>query len=265
MQSTYLNEPKPYRLLKTTNIHFYAHYHQQVEIAYCMRGNLELLINGLSYKLSSGDCAVIWPNERHFYQPSQNNEDNLYFLLLFYPSHTESFYEDWINKYPQTPIIRNEELPDFFPEIWNQFYTVYTNQPEIYMFKAYTAVITAHIIPQLTLYNAKKSNLQNDTQVVLNYVNQHFTEKITLSIVSHELGISTANLSQIFSNIIGCSFATHVNSLRVAHAKRLLRSSNYSVNEICIMSGFQSKRSFFRNFQNMCGQTPLEYRHKKHT
>lgn len=313
MHSTYLNEPDEYRLLKTTHINFYAHFHQQAEIAYCSKGTLNILINGIYYTLNAGDVAVIWPNQRHFYKPSQPDDNNLYYLLLFYPSYTESFYEDWINKYPEKPIVTKRQLPDFFPELWELFYkacpineeettalfhnaypkayrntfpdnivnapaadgkginesenipdvqsyTPYRGRSEI--FKAYTAVLTAHIMPQLKLYFSNKSTFENDTQAVLNYVNQHFTEKISLSQTSHELGISTANLSQIFSSVIGCSFMSHVNSLRIAHAKRLLRSSSYSINEICTMSGFQSKRTFFRNFQKMCGQTPAQFRKK---
>ncbi len=296
MHSTYLNEPDEYRLLKSTHINFYAHFHQQAEIAYCSKGILNILINGISYTLNSGDAAVIWPNQRHFYKPSESNDGNLYYLLLFYPSHTENFYEDWINKYPENPIVTKEQLPYFFSELWELFYKAYNmadystftdsnvNTPaarsegikgsvittdthscaqhrgESELFKAYTSVLTAHLMPQLQLNFSNQNMFENDTQAVLNYVNQHFTEKISLSLAAHDLGISTANLSQIFSSVIKCSFMTHVNSLRIAHAKRLLRSSSYSINKICTLSGFQSKRSFFRNFQKMCGKTPAQYR-----
>lgn len=265
MKSTYLKEPEPYRIIKAENISFYAHFHQQVEVAYCVSGEVPMLIDGLSYTLQEGDVALIFPNRHHYYQPVGDGRGNFVYLLLFYPLHTENFYTEWTHKLPESPVLRRAQLPEFFPQLWEQFYNVYTGNQELYMFRAYASLLVAHMMPLVKLHPMRPPKALADSQhdamqAVLNYVNQHFTENITLTEVSKELGISCTLLSHSFSKAVGCSFPRHVNSLRISHAKRLLRSSNYSVNEIGFLSGFQSKRTFFQKFQEMCGQTPGEYR-----
>lgn len=269
MKSTYLKEPESYRLIKGGNIRFYAHFHQQVELVYCTTGEVQLVIEDKLYTLYEGDVAFVFPNRHHCYQRMEEGKNNQVYLLLFYPSLTEMFCADWITKLPEKPVLRREQLPEFFPQLWEQFYEEYTKQPELYMFKAYTALLVAHMMPKLKLQplqvqTASAESQQDVIQAVLNYVDQHFTENISLTSVARELGFSTTLLSRTFSKTIGNNFMTHVNSLRISHAKRLLRSSSYSVSEIGYLSGFQSKRTFFRNFKEVCGMTPSEYR-EKHT
>lgn len=265
MQSTYLNEPVPYRIMKADQINFYAHFHQQVEVAYCIGGEMQLLIDGTKYVLYANDAAVIFPNQRHYYYPSENEGDYTAYLLLFFPSHTESFYMEWMYQKPDIPILRSGQLPDFLSGIWEQFYQVYTEQPELYLFKAYVSLLTAHMLPRLSLQRKTAESLADEEgiQTVLNYVNQNFTGKCSLASAAKELGFSVSGLSRLFSKKIGCGFWEYVNSLRISHAKRLLRSSSYSVQEIRFLSGFPSKRTFFRNFQKSCRMTPGEYREEQ--
>jgi len=265
VRSTYLKEPKSYRILEAEDICFYAHYHQQVEVVYCVSGKVPMLIDGVSYTLQAGDVALVFPNCHHYYQPLGESGGNHVYLMLFYPSHTENFYTDLTHRRPEDPVLRRAQLPEFFAQIWEQFYQVYADNQELYMFKAYASLLAAHMIPLLKLQPLCTREVSAGTrheaiQAVLNYVNQHFTEDITLAAVAKELGFSYTTLSHTFSETVGNSFPKHVNSLRISHAKRLLRSSNYAIDEVGSLSGFQSRRTFFRKFQEMCGQTPSEYR-----
>lgn len=262
MKGTYLKEPEPYRLLKAENVHFYAHFHQQAEIVYCIAGQLRVMIDGISYTLQKGDAALIFPNQRHFYPVNTPQTESRSFLLLFYPSHTDRFYEQWHHQLPVMPVLRSSQLPDFFPQLWEQFYQVYNEQTEQYLFQAYTALLTAHMMPRLefTFINTVKEYDEDFMQAAIHYINQHYTENITLTSVAKALGCSTGGLSRMFTKRIGCNFHAHVNSLRIGHAKRLLRASDCTVIESGMLSGFQSSRTFFRNFMENCGQTPSEYR-----
>ena len=265
MKGIYLKEPEPYRLLKAENICFYAHFHQQVEVVYCICGEVPMLVDGYSYTLSAGDMALVFPNQHHYYQPVGEGGGNQIYLLLFYPSHVEGFYTEWLGKLPRSPVLRCSQLPQFYAQLWDQFYGVHEDNQELYLFKAYASLLMAHAMPLLKLFPLHSSKALADSQqeamqAVLNYVDQHFTEKITLASVARELGFSCAALSRTFSRTVGSSFPEHVNSLRISYAKRLLRSSKYSINEISYLSGFQSKRTFFHNFQESCGMTPGEYR-----
>jgi transcriptional regulator GlxA family with amidase domain len=53
---------------------------------------------------------------------------------------------------------------------------------------------------------------------------------------------------------------TYLHTLRVEHAKNLLRQSSRSILEIAYESGFSDQRTFNRVFKQHTDRTPKEYR-----
>lgn len=256
----YNREPEPYRLFKRKGIYFPAHFHPQIEVAYCISGAMTVLIDGTSYDLSPGDVALMFPNQRHYYYPPEKESGTQCYLLLFYPTDTEDYYQEWNFSLPKVPIVRKEQLSESVSDIWDIFHKNYEENKEYKLFKAYASLLIAHIMPQLELQPIEKGYDPEDIQIVLNYINQHFREDITLTKVAKELGFHPNRLSTFFNEKIGCSFISHVKALRIENARHLLKASRYSVNEIRVLSGFQSNRTFFRCFQEEFGMTPVEYR-----
>ena len=62
--------------------------------------------------------------------------------------------------------------------------------------------------------------------------------------------------------ITGISFNSYKNRYRINNACYLLSNSNYSILQCALESGYQSVRSFNRNFKNILGITPAEYRNR---
>jgi transcriptional regulator GlxA family with amidase domain len=52
----------------------------------------------------------------------------------------------------------------------------------------------------------------------------------------------------------------YVNEFRLAHAARLLADTDESVANIATQSGFIARSNFYRAFQRIYGQSPIEYR-----
>lgn len=280
----YLKEEETCRLMKSEFINFFAHFHQQVEILYCAKGSQHVLIDGIGYDLQAGDVVAIFPNQRHHYEPSAKGSGKELYLLLFEPAFTDSLYEEWLNKRPDNSVVRKERLPDFYEDLWIQMYEMYNStpgpdtapepdtepetepkpepKPDPRLIKGYASLLSAYILVQLDLKEGKFTTNQGDMQTVLNYVNRYFQEKLTLASTAKTLGFSTTGLSKLFSEQIGCSFSEYLNLQRTKKAKRLLKSSRLSVEMVGVHSGFQSRRSFFRNFYKICGESPAEYRQK---
>ncbi len=84
---------------------------------------------------------------------------------------------------------------------------------------------------------------------------------LTLSKIARKLGIPTRKISSAINQEYGENISRIINTYRVNHAKYLLTSSNMSITDIFLSSGFQSKSNFHREFSRITGQTPSEYRH----
>ena len=91
---------------------------------------------------------------------------------------------------------------------------------------------------------------------ILDYIEQNYTEDITLAILADALCYEYHYLSRIFHETLHIRFRTLVNQYRCEHAKMLITSSDTPLSEIAMQCGFGSIRSFNRIFLEMTGMTP---------
>ena len=95
---------------------------------------------------------------------------------------------------------------------------------------------------------------------VIDYLNAHYTEALSLALVAAHFGITESHLSRSFKSATHFGFVEYVNSLRVSKACRLLTSTDYAVLDIAMQCGFGSLTQFGRTFRALTGTTPLAYR-----
>ena len=103
--------------------------------------------------------------------------------------------------------------------------------------------------------------LKGDTLLrVFKYIDEHFTEAITLSSVASALGIHPVSVSRIISVGAGTTFNRHLQNTRCLFAERLIRQGNMTFAEISYEAGFGSIRSFNRVFFQVHRRTPTDYK-----
>lgn len=90
----------------------------------------------------------------------------------------------------------------------------------------------------------------------INYIDNHFTENITLESSSQALGISKNSISRICRSMKGVSFLEYVTDLRLKKANALLNNENLSIKNIAILSGFKSYNSFYKVYLKHFGKKP---------
>lgn len=110
--------------------------------------------------------------------------------------------------------------------------------------------------PETFNESAQKSEIQQS----LEYINLHFKEKITLRDVAEYAGYNPTHFSKLFHKKMGITFNHYVSSLRINNAKRMLSGTEQSISFICYECGFSSVSSFNRNFSDIVGVSPSEYR-----
>lgn len=83
---------------------------------------------------------------------------------------------------------------------------------------------------------------------------------LRLAHLSEKTGLSIHDASRIINQHSGKNFNQFINDFRVERAQELLLSTDLSVKEICFVSGFNSKVTFYAAFKLKTNQTPVEYR-----
>lgn len=92
------------------------------------------------------------------------------------------------------------------------------------------------------------------------YIQNHYSEPLTLEEVSSIAGLSPAYFSVLFKKTEGEGFAKYLINIRMEKAKILLRESNTPVSEICRMVGYNDIKHFNHTFEKAAGVKPATYR-----
>lgn len=97
-------------------------------------------------------------------------------------------------------------------------------------------------------------------QKALLYMNERYSEPLTLASVAGEIHISSCYLSDLFSRIVGCRFVEYLSHLRLERAGAMLRNTDRTVGDIATVCGFGTVSNFTRAFRRFYGKAPSSYR-----
>lgn len=111
---------------------------------------------------------------------------------------------------------------------------------------------------QFPLSSKKISDVVYDVQY---YIDRHFTEKISVDELAEQFYLSPSYLSHAFREWTGNSPKQYIMKSRIAYAKELLITTDLSISDVALRSGFYDTSNFIRYFKKETNTTPLRYRH----
>jgi len=95
---------------------------------------------------------------------------------------------------------------------------------------------------------------------VIQYVKDHYKEKITLEDVASHVYLSRSYLSKIFNEELGCNFTSYINKLRIENSKALLLNNTINIVDAAVMVGFDDQSYFTKVFKKTVGISPGKFR-----
>lgn len=96
-------------------------------------------------------------------------------------------------------------------------------------------------------------------RMAIEYLEDHYSEKISLTLVAARLSFSPEHFSRMFTKETGVNFSTFLNNLRMKRALELLEKTDKKIYEIAEEVGFSSVSYFSTAFKKSFGQTPNYY------
>lgn len=112
----------------------------------------------------------------------------------------------------------------------------------------------------LALMKERREVCDPVVQYILDYVDEHYGEGVSLDLLADKLKMSRTYLSSYFKEKHGKTFSEHLNDVRMNKAVELLSSSDLMISEVAERVGYYSVNSFIRNFKKVKGIPPGEYR-----
>jgi transcriptional regulator GlxA family with amidase domain len=92
------------------------------------------------------------------------------------------------------------------------------------------------------------------------WLQEHLGQPVSMPRLAAHLDLTTRTLNRRFRQATGISPQAYLQSLRISHARELLKHSNFGVAEIAWQLGLQDASYFSQLFRSHCGVSPLRYR-----
>ncbi|MBF6546021.1 helix-turn-helix transcriptional regulator [Nocardia brasiliensis] len=91
---------------------------------------------------------------------------------------------------------------------------------------------------------------------------RRYADPLDLDELAAAAGVSKYHFLRAFAAVYGLTPAAYLTERRIERAQDLLRSTNLTVTEVCMLVGYSSLGSFSSKFRKLVGVTPSEYQAK---
>lgn len=276
MSFFYQNNKERLRLYTSLNNTFASHLHKQVELIIVLEGQLIVTSDQSKYTLTANQGVIIFPNRLHSLYTDMTYGSRI-LLAIFEPGfcpHYRQYFQNYcapkyafdLNQISEHGRLSADRLLELTSHInrREQIPAYICNLAEGYLSLLFADLFTAADDAPIKLQQKKDKDYPELEQRLLQYLDSHFTESVSLELLSKEFGISRFQISRIFSDKFQTSLPQYINSRRLEYARELLMTTELSVIDIAMDSGFGSSRSFFREFKDAFHMTPNVYR-RQHT
>lgn len=244
------------------------HMHKDFEIDLVLSGSPTLSTASREIALKENDIFIINPYASH---EIKSNDSSLILSLQVSPTFFAHYFPQIEDLEFDLSTLHMEQSP----VICQQIHTILFDLASAYYQKEdFAPVRCALLINQLFLsllntgkyrlisQKEKAASLARNTRMkkIMQYIDDHYKEKILLSDIAEQTQLNLYYLSHFFKEAFGTSFQNHITKLRCEHARQLLLLTDYSLLDISLRCGFSDSKYFNKGFLAQYGCTPKEYR-----
>ena len=236
------------------------------ELDYNISGDRTILVDDNEYRVSDGYVV--------FRKPGQTAASigyyNMYMLTLGYDA------EDGVNVRERR--CDNQAEPINGSYFWNLIPTCFRPKHHAEIFAIYRRLsilwqqpgradeaelllsqLIFQIIADALDYRTEKT-VPSAVDLLLEYMYDHYSEKIRLDELSELVHLNKSYLIRLFHREVGSTPLDYLTRLRLEQSCRLLETTALKISEISYRCGFDSASYYIRRFHDTYAQTPEQYR-----
>lgn len=252
MEFEYINHRKglPFKLFLVSIGQRSHHFHKDLEVIYVLKGSIHIQMGRERYHLETGAVFLIEPYTIHSIMdntihPSENNV-----LLILQVTDTEfSSAQNLLSKIrfqdyalsDSNAFLKRQMCQMYLESFESEPYTDYFLSSYIMAFLGQLLKTTRYEVLEASKLTTRFEETKR-LHFIIDYVENHFQERIQLTDLSSLLHISKYHLSHLIKKHLGINFQTYLNTIRLTHAINLLYATDLSILEIALQSGFSDQK-----------------------
>lgn len=234
-----------------------ANWHKNIEVFLCTEGTTFIQCGADDFKMELDDIVVV--NSGTLHRPHSSENATYYYLII-----DESFCREngvSIENCVFEKNFNSAETKNLVIAVAEEF-DKYKNKEDFSGLKVRCAVTkllinlcTEHLISSNVL-NEKQQTSEKYVKTVLEYLDAHFDEKISLDTLAELCNITKFYLSREFKRYTGQTIFTYVAMLKCKKAQNCLLQG-MTVTETALSCGFDNVSYFSQTYKKIMGVSPL--------
>lgn len=248
------------------------HWHEEIELLYQLNGESTIQIEGKKYQIPRKHLTVVDSGLVH---STYTYSDTSMFICAHISRKYMQRYLHDIDLY-QIHCIPDELTDDQFPDylkvcqMMEELTRLYIEDASAFLLEAEGIImqVLAHLIRYFSTHAAAHVTATDRLSIdrikeIINYVEEHFREQISLQDIADHLGLGKEYFCRFFKKNMGMSFLHYVNEVRVSQIYRDLIRTDIPIYELMEQNGFTNQKLFNRTFKEVFGCTPSSVRRSR--
>lgn len=251
------------------------HWHEEVEFTLVRQGILRVTFSGKRFEFGEGEGFFLNTNILHTMESADGDQPVLWDSHMLHPMLLGGSYKSVFDQKYMAPILKNRkfELAEFRPgqqrqqEILELLERVAQAQGQIFaefqtrnLFSEIWLLLLREMEDLEQHAELPKPVSQERIRIMLEYIHQHYAEKVTLEQIAGAALVSKRECLRCFQSCIEKTPFAYLLDYRVQMAEKLLRTTDRSMTEIAMDTGFSGSAYFSKTFRELRGMSPSQYR-----
>ena len=225
------------------------------------------------YDVKEGDLLIFNPGVKHqALLPEGKEVGTTEFFVGFSEVQMQGMYKNYIPLSTEGNILHTGgELRQKLFKICSAMETEKTlsGQGRYFIMKAYLMQMLVHVIRALSEpvevapsgYSFESVNKKYVVEQIVNYFEDHYSEKISLERIAENMYLSTFYISKIFKSETGDTPIHHLINIRLEKAREILeKRPGMNIKEVAAMVGYEDAYHFSKQFKKHYGISPSQVR-----
>lgn len=250
------------------------HDHDFTEITYILSGKGQYYVEGITYNVQAGDLIICNAGIHHHNIVTNTKEPTVEFFVGFSDYHFRDMQKNTIELKNGDYLIHTDT--ELRQSLSKHCYAMLAENEanqvgKYFMLKAHLIQFLLLILRQDTEPQPVPDGYNFDTHYksyavnqIINYLDLHYNEKISLDRIAQNMYLSPVYVSKIFKEETGESPINYLIKIRLEKAKDMLSSKNpESIKKIANDVGYEDAYHFSKLFKKYYGISPLHFRKKE--
>lgn len=239
------------------------HRHNSIcELLLVYKGTGTYHVEGKSFPLKEGD--VIFYNQGDLHEVVSATENEIgHYCIGITNLRKRGFERNYLVNTEEACVRQSRHLFPMLQTICNQMFELEGTNEEGKLAAQLLCATLIIITSQLDHFPMVAAAKTQEDWIVLrirNYLNQNFTDDVTLDAIADALGCSSTYVSHVFKKNTGRTPIQYLIRRRIGHAQTLLISTDYTATQIATSVGYDNANYFCTLFSKIVGMSPIRYR-----